>query len=110
MQIVIDIQDDVYRVLKEDIYPIPDTERLALVFKTLVKKGTPLPKGHGRLIDADKICRHTFAEEDNLTGYGMTYSEMGAYNDGINDMYKIIKRAPTIIEADKEVENESTRS
>lgn len=42
-KIIIDIQDDVYRVLKEDIYPIPDTERLALVFKTLVKKGTPLP-------------------------------------------------------------------
>ena len=46
MKIVIDIQDDVYRVLKEDIYPIPDTERLALVFKTLVEKGTPLSKGH----------------------------------------------------------------
>lgn len=44
MRIIIDIPDDVYRVLKEDIYPIPDTERLALVFKTLVKKGVPLPK------------------------------------------------------------------
>lgn len=44
MKIVIDIQDDVYRVLKEDIYPIPNVERMAIVFKTLVKKGIPLDK------------------------------------------------------------------
>ena len=57
MQIVINIPDDVYKVLKEDIYPISDTERLALVFKTLVKKGTPLPKGHGRLADLDAALK-----------------------------------------------------
>lgn len=85
MKIVIDIQDDVYRVLKEDIYPIPDTERLALVFKTLVKKGTPLPKGHGRLIDADALRKKwIFGNVERST----------------------IDDAPTIIEADKGVEND----
>ena len=71
-----------------------------------IREGTVLPKGHGRLVDADKISRVNYAEEDNLTGYGMTYDEMGAYNDGINDMYRRVKNAPTVIEVDKEVENE----
>lgn len=83
MQIVIDIQDDVYRVLKEDIYPIPDTERLALVFKTLVKKGTPLPKGHGRLFD----------ERDIVNG---NYEVIG------NRIYEL----EPIIEADREGKDE----
>lgn len=55
MNVVIGIQDDVYRMLKEDIYPIPNAERLALTFKTLVKKGTVLPKGHGKLIDSNVL-------------------------------------------------------
>ena len=88
MKIVIDIQDDVYRVLKDDIYPIPDTERLALVFKTLVKKGTPLPKGHGRLIDADEF------KFDILT---IIEPDLDRILDYLTD-------AQTIIEADKKSE------
>ena len=84
MQIVIDIPDDVYRVLKEDIYPIPDTERLALVFKTLVKKGTPLPKNHGRLIDADELRKNwIFTRTEKI----------------------IIDDAPTILEAEVEYDD-----
>lgn len=83
MQIVIDIQDDVYRVLKEDIYPIPDTERLTLVFKTLVKKGTPLPKGHGRLVDADTYRKEMLDSREF-------------------DFFKRLDMQPTIIEADKD--------
>lgn len=45
MQIVIDIQDDVYRVLKEEVYPIPNPEKMAVLFKVLVNKGTVLKQG-----------------------------------------------------------------
>lgn len=51
-------------------------------FIDLVKNGTPLPKGHGRLIDADALTEKA--------------PEIQEYLDVL---------APTIIEADKESEN-----
>lgn len=42
MRMIIDIQDDVYKLLKEDKYPIPNPEKLAIMFKVLVKKGIVL--------------------------------------------------------------------
>jgi hypothetical protein len=53
-----------------------------------IKNGTPLPKGHGRLIDADALmeyCRNNINKTVDC-----------------ND----IARFPTIIEADKESEEE----
>ena len=49
-----------------------------------------------RLIDADKLQKAIPAEEDNITGMGMTYDEMEAYNDGIDEQWKKIINAPTI--------------
>ena len=49
-----------------------------------------------RLIDADKLQKAIPAEEDNITGIGMTYNEMEAYNDGIDEQWKKIVAAPTI--------------
>lgn len=49
-----------------------------------IKNGTPLPKGHGRLIDADKLKARA---KNDITGY--------CYED-------LIDTTPTIIEADKE--------
>ena len=49
-----------------------------------------------RLIDADKLQKAIPAEEDNITGMGMTYDEMEAYNDGIDEQWKKIVNAPTI--------------
>ena len=54
-----------------------------------VANGTVLPKGHGRLIDADEL---DFEEVD-------FYSPDSCY-----EVYRIINDAPTIIEADKEVD------
>ena len=51
-----------------------------------VRNGTPLPKGHGRLIDADILESH-----DEYDGQGFTKS---VYKDDIDN-------APTIIEAEK---------
>ena len=62
-----------------------DIEKLELA----IKNGTPLPKGHGRLIDVDKL--ELDDGYSNYDGYYHRYSQSQIYN------------APTIIEADSEV-------
>ena len=49
-----------------------------------------------RLIDADKLNKPIYAEEDNITGYGMSYDEICGYNDGIDIAWNKIDQAPTI--------------
>lgn len=49
-----------------------------------------------RLIKADKIPKAIYAEDDNITGMGMTEDEMEAYNDGIDEQWAKIKNAPTV--------------
>ena len=79
MKLIIDIPDKKYNEIKE--FPLCYTEE---VFE-LIRKGTPLPKGHGRLIDADAY---------------IDMCEEGGWLDDIivNDFNNI---TPTIIEADK---------
>ena len=75
MQIVIDIPDNEYHQICE----------LRLHNRTFyddaIRKGTPLPKGHGRLIDADKLW--------------------DSYHDLDYDFYEAFDLVDTIIEADK---------
>lgn len=75
MQIVINIPEEEYKNIKNYTAPMTWTEHL-------IKNGTPLPKGHGRLKDIDKII-----------------------SDGMSkafcDWYDEMKYASTIIEADK---------
>lgn len=49
-----------------------------------------------RLIDVDKLIKPTYAEDDNITGSGMSYAEMDGYNDAIDMMWDYISSAPTI--------------
>ena len=44
-KIMIDISDNVYKSLKEEIYPIPNPEKVAVLFKALVNKGTEVKQG-----------------------------------------------------------------
>ena len=91
MQIVIDIPDSLYEnilICWENIHP--------KVWKIL-KNGTPLPKGHGELIDRSKIY---------LTGFELLMCD-GDLKEVIEALVWKIENAPTIIEADKEVENDS---
>ena len=83
MQIVIDIPEHAY----EECKAVEFSEALEGVPFHVMKaiaNGTPLPKGHGRLIDADKL--------------------KGCVLDEVTMPYVPIRRignAPTIIEADK---------
>lgn len=99
MQIVTDIPDKVYGVLKyfEESMGLSgkkedenDDVKKALI--RAVVNGTPLPKGHGRLIDADEL-KKIIQENDMLY--------MAGFNINLCD----INNTPTIIEADKEDEN-----
>lgn len=85
MQIVIDIPEEMIKALKEgcfgakyNIYDICGC----------VMNGTPLPKGHGDLVDRDKVIDLLNEEEYNY------YTELDKVCDTIYE-------APTIIEADK---------
>jgi len=63
-----------------------------------LKHGTPLPKGHGRLIDADAFLK----ENEDYTGWILDSSAWGGQNAYKDTLEDIIADAPTIIEADKE--------
>lgn len=49
MQIVIDIDEETYNEIKKIV---ADGNEMCFM-QTLIANGTPLPKGHGRLIDAE---------------------------------------------------------
>ena len=81
MQIVIDISEDSYKATCDGCMLPPDVRNVVQG----IKNGTPLPKGHGRLIDAD--------------AYIDKHEECGWLDDITIDSFNAI--APTIIEADK---------
>jgi hypothetical protein len=94
MQIVIDIDENIFTRLFDN-----GTEDYAIVSDDLfaiakaIRKGTPLPKGHGRLKDIDWIddnCENHYSDKDGSWCYA----------------WKDIDNAPTIIEADKEESEE----
>ena len=77
MQIVIDIPEKYYKEIKNIHFSDRNYEQ------DLILNGTPLPKGHGRLIDADAVLEDPF---------GNTYKDLDI--------------AETIVEADKEEQHE----
>lgn len=79
MKMVIEIPEETANAIKDNaMFGVIPNEILWDVTSAIVN-GTPLPKGHGRLIDADAVLE-----------------------DPIGDTYKDIDIAETIIEADKE--------
>ena len=80
MKTVIDIGENTYKRLRNRT---TTTGELDIICKA-VYDGTPLPKGHGRLIDADLFLKK--------------YAKY--------DVKFMVKNTPTIIEADREVEND----
>lgn len=86
MQIVIDISEEEYAAIlgKADII----RKRKKNTLEGAVLSGAPLPKGHGRLIDADRLKS--------------IYSINLANFNTVIGIQKWIDDAHTIIEADKE--------
>ena len=101
MHIVIGIPDEEYNIIKKSNAPMSWTEHL-------IQKGTPLPKGHGRLIDADAFIatmedaskRHKYKElplNDLITVDDVFKAIIASLkNEGVAE-----GDSPTIIESDK---------
>lgn len=85
MKLVIDIHEKDYQSIKNGHIPFN-------IFNVIMN-GTPLPKGHGRLIDVNQIVyeKECVYETDGCCTTRSTPD---------------INATPTIIEADKESENE----
>lgn len=86
MQLVIEISDGLYN----NLGTIKNGSIANKIILNCVRKGQVLPKGYGRLIDADKLLETWY---DNFCKF-MTQTELDSMNN-------IIKNADTIIEADK---------
>lgn len=87
IELVIKIDEAYYENIKYDV-----EHGIEYMPWTLIAHGTPLPKGHGRLIDADAFQLFCFRKN-----FDMRLSDGGLAT--IN-MY-LDNSAPTIIEADK---------
>ena len=95
IELVIKIDEEEYNNIKGIRYYIPEKIRsgkqLTAICLNAIANGTPLPKGHGRLIDADELVKE--ADEFEL----------------VDDVYMLIHEADiynasTIIEADRSEE------
>lgn len=84
MKLIIEIPEQMYLNAKADTLCGADN------LVSAIKNGTPLPKGHGRLIDADKLIQE-YRTSNIVSIYG-------------EQIVKKVYRAPTIIEADRSEE------
>lgn len=80
IELVIKIPEEYYNAIKA----IPD--RQCVVDTLIIKYGIPLPKGHGRLIDADKL--YPDSDYEDGTFYAVSIGQIGG--------------AETIVEAESE--------
>lgn len=100
IELVIKIDEDDYEIMKHNIAvnnplcPLSQEEMMSKVVN-----GTPLPKGHGDLVDVDVL------KEAEQT-YSCDYEP-----DGFSHVVEIkdINDAPVIIKADKESEYENSK-
>ena len=91
IELVIKIPESVIEHLKDGSFGARIEDRSALV--DAVMNGTPLPKGHGRIIDEGQITQVSYHEYiSKVSGWQILH----CFIDGTD--------APTIIEADTESE------
>lgn len=96
VELVVKIPEEIRPTLIHNIQLSQDLQSLCdSCIQQAIRTGTPLPKGHGKLIDADalemdkKVCGDRY-----LSGTSLFVAN------------KVIEQAPAIIEADKESEAE----
>lgn len=97
MEIVIKIPDGIYDFLKEH----PDRQ---FPYATeWIRHGTPLPKGHGRLKDADAFIKAECSQCDGNCGI-CDCDCLNCKSEWRCEFIKDIDSADVIVEADKEVD------
>lgn len=94
MKLVIDIPEGFYEEVRKDpsvlAPPFLSCEKVGKI----IANGTPLPKGHGNLVDIGQCDRKTF------------YKECGGYDSliTVKSAFDMLMALPPIIKADKEGE------
>ena len=92
MQIVIDISEDDYR-------KVQDCRASVSIMRKAIRNGTPLPKGHGRLIDKDHMIARLEAASKFFGGENAdAFDERFSY--GLKEAAIKVAEEPAIIEAD----------
>ena len=85
VELVIKIPEEKLRIIKDKIYcGIYDAE----LYKA-IENGIQLPKGHGRLVDADEIDNNIY---DLTRSMDLNYGQIS----------EVVDTAPTILEAESE--------
>ena len=88
MEIVIKIPEEEYKLCKRQV-----ADGITNPLKIYIANGTPLPKGHGKLIDGDGLIKTIGEKAKRLSNTDTINGLCGAV--------ALIFDAPTIIEADK---------
>lgn len=91
-EVVIKISDAMYKYITME-HPICTKEIGEYLFGLVRCTGTLLPKGHGRLIDADELKEHIYACETNGRPW---------YTSELHEKLAMIDDVGTVIESDKE--------
>ncbi len=98
IELVIKIPEEEYRLIKKSDKTVFADVASKECMLHAIKNGTPLPKGHGRLIDADAEIKKIQDISDRVKNRNA--SCLDVYDGEIAAM----RLASTIIEADKEEE------
>ena len=100
MEIVINIDEDLYAYMQSRYkYQNKGDEGLSTAEEAgvAIKNGTPLPKGHGRIVDIKQV--------ENVLKKAQVDMPVSHF-EGIRTAKNYIKYVPTIIPADTESEEE----
>lgn len=99
MKLVIDIPEELYTYIQSESYDEHLDRRFDYRIRFAVRDATPLPKGHGRLIDANTL-ENEFDMLEKVTNEESLVEK--AEHKKLSECVSIIKTAPTVIKAEKE--------
>lgn len=102
MQIVINLDEDIYTRLFDNGTPISLADEI--VIERAIRAGIVLPKGHGRLIDAEILIK----DMKNGINAGLLIDGYEKYTNinSVDDCVFCVECADTVLEANKEQESE----
>lgn len=107
-KILVDIPDDLYNEIKQTqmfISGMRSGKTLLYTLMSSVANGAQIPKGCGRLIDADKIVPIALEDKSIVledTDLLSEHKRELSIRYLFSDICKLVEKQPTIIEADKE--------
>ena len=104
IELVVKVPKDYYETLKM-MFKNYEFSKYSNPARVAILKGIPLPKGHGRLIDADRMKRWIENCEccSNCKTQRLNCNQDCKYPDYLDDVWeRAINEQLTIVEADKE--------